>query len=83
MRCGSGVDGELTFLDVLSILSFFIGVQNLGLNATQGDMQEATERLDKALRKQVEDIHTHLQKQDEKIDHIIEVIENDEHKKSG
>ena len=63
MKTGSGVDGELTFLDVLSILSFFIGVQNLDMN--------------------VEDIHIHLQKQDEKIDHIIEVIENDKDKGSG
>ncbi len=80
---GSGEGGEWTFLDMLSLFSFFIGIQNLGENISQGDMQEATERLDQDLRKQVEEIHSHLQRQDEKLDKLMEVINNDKDKKSG
>ena len=61
---GSGEQGEFTFLDWISLLSFAIGLQNLDLNITADDMQKATERLDSALREQVRDIHTHLERQD-------------------
>ena len=69
-------NGEWTFLDIVTLISFVIGLQNLEMNITQEDMQNTTERLDSALRKEVRDIHRHLQEQDDKIDMILEELKN-------
>ena len=62
MSCfGSGENGELTFLDILAIMSFCIGLQNLDLNVAQEDLDKQTQELDARLRKVVDDIHKHLQ----------------------
>ena len=71
---GSGKNGELTFIDILSILSFFVGLQNLDLNVEQADLDDQTQELDKRLRNVVDDIHRHLQEQDKKIDEILKKI---------
>ena len=65
---------KLGFLDILTIMSFCISLQNLELNTSQEDIQRQTEDLDKVLRVNVEEIHRHLQKQDEKIDMILKEI---------
>jgi hypothetical protein len=65
---------NLGFLDILTIMSFCISLQNLELNTSQEDIQRQTEDLDKVLRENVEEIHKHLQKQDEKIDMILKEI---------
>ena len=76
MRLGSGDNGEWTFLDILSIMSFCIGLQNLDMNSTQEDMQQADHnsaiRADRILK----EIHSHLEEQDRKIDLIMEVLNN-------
>ena len=69
---GSGNSGELTFLDIVTLISFVIGLQNLKMNITQEDMQNSTERLDIALRENVREIHSHLEEQDRKIDLILQ-----------
>jgi len=74
---GSGDNGELTFLDMLSIISFCVGLQNLDLNLAQEDLDNQTQELDARLHAVVDDIHRHLQAQDEKIDKILEVLSND------
>lgn len=71
---GSGADGEWTFLDTLSIISFCVGLQNLDLNISQENLDSQTKELDAKLREVVDDIHQHLKDQDEKIDKILEVI---------
>ena len=71
---GSGKNGKLTFIDILSILSFFVGLQNLDLNVEQSDLDDQTQELDKRLRNVVDDIHRHLQEQDKKIDEILKKI---------
>ena len=68
---------EITLLDLLSIISFCVGLKNLDLNITEQDITSQTQELDRKLRMQVADIHKHLQMQDEKLNHIIEVMEND------
>lgn len=73
---GSGENGEFTFLDIISIISFLVGLQNLDMNITQEDMQNTTEKLDRALRIEVADIHNHLQEQDKKIDKLLEILSN-------
>lgn len=71
---GSGDNGEITFLDLLTIMSFCIGLQNLDLNIAQEDLDNQTQELDARLRKVVDDIHKHLQEQDVKIDYIISTL---------
>lgn len=85
-RLGSGDNGEFTFLDVLSIISFCVGLQNLDLNITAQDIDSQTQKLDESLRRVVDDIHHHLSVQDTKLNIILnqlEVIANDENKGSS
>ena len=73
-RLGSGDNGSFTFLDMITIISFIVGLQNLDLNITQDDLQKETERLDKTLRQNVTEIHAHLEDQDNKIEQIIDML---------
>ena len=74
-RISAGENGELTFLDLVSLLSFVIGLENLDMNITQEDMQENASRIDSHLKKEVEDIHAHLAIQDAKLNHIVRTLE--------
>lgn len=73
---GSGENGEFTFLDIISIISFCVGLQNLDLNVSQENLNNQTQELDRALRNVVDEIHEHLQVQDDKIDKILEELNN-------
>ena len=68
---GSGDDGELTFIDLLSLLSFAVGLQNLEINISQSDLQATAEHLNNALKTEVEDIHKHLIEQDKMLQKIL------------
>lgn len=61
------------FMDILNIVSFAIGVENLNSNLDQNTMQQILEGA-------VEDIHNHLEEQDKKLDRILEVINNEKDK---
>lgn len=60
---------------MLSILSFYIGIKNLDENINQNDLQEM-------LNTAIEDIHTHLEEQDKRLERI-EVLLNDQNKESS
>lgn len=74
---GSGNNGEWTFLDIITLISFCIGLQNLDLNVTQDDAQALQQRTDANAKLILEEIHKHLEEQDKKIDYIIERLNND------
>lgn len=74
---GSGDNGQFTFLDILNIISFWVGLQNLELNIGQQDLDNQTQELDRRLKAVVDDIHKHLQEQDVQIKEIIEVLNHD------
>lgn len=76
---GSGNNGEWTFLDILTVMSFCIGLQNLDLNIAQEDLDNQTQELDRKLRIVVDDIHRHLKDQDKKIDEILRRMDNADH----
>ena len=59
---------NLNDLDIISILGFLITLKNLDLNLSQEDFQKAANALDS-------DINQHLRIQDQKIDYIIELLE--------
>lgn len=72
---GSGKNGEWTFLDLINLVSFVIGLENLELNVSQDDLQKESERLDKSMRENVEEIHRHLEVQDRKLNQIMELLD--------
>lgn len=58
---------KLDFMDILSIMSFAISVENLDSNIDQDNMQQL-------LGTTVNEIHQHLDDQDKKLDKILEVL---------
>ena len=72
---GSGRNGELTFLDLVTLISFVIGLQNLEINITQDDLQDVAAEVDKRQSDGIEDIHRHLAVQDEKLNVILRMLE--------
>ena len=74
---GSGENGELTFLDIIALLSFFMGVANYEENLTQSDKQDLQNELNKKVDFILKNIHKHLEEQDRNIQMILEVIKND------
>ena len=74
---GSGDHGEFTFLDTISLISFMIGVMNLNENLTQGDKQDLLKTFSQEAERLLNEIHHHLQEQDEKIDRILEELSHD------
>ena len=74
---GSGDNGEFTFLDILSMMSFMIGTMNLNENLTQGDKQDLLQEFSSKADLLLKEIHSHLQNQDDKLDKLLEVYSND------
>ena len=77
MGLGSGDNGQFTFLDIIGLLSFVISMMNYGENITQSDKQDLQQDLTDKINLVLEEIHGHLQAQDEKIDKILEELSND------
>lgn len=71
---GSGKNGEFTFLDIITLISFCIGLQNLEINITQDDLQNVAAEMNEQQSKDIEDIHNHLAIQDKKIDAILQIL---------
>jgi hypothetical protein len=66
-------------LDSVSMVSFIIGLLNLNENLTQGDKQDLLEEFNNKAELLLNEIHGHLEIQDNKLDEIIkrlEVVEN-------
>lgn len=59
------------FLDLITLISFCVSLQNLDLNIAQEDLDSQTAELDRRLRGVVDDIHAHLQEQDKKLEEIL------------
>jgi hypothetical protein len=71
---GSGNNGQLTFLDTVSLMSFCISIMNLNENLGQSDKQELMNGLSQKASELLNEIHSHLEAQDKKIDQILEVL---------
>jgi hypothetical protein len=74
MKIGSGSEGELTFLDFISMMSFLIALENLDLNVTQEDAQNLQKELNAKTDLLLKEIHAHLEEQDDKINRILEAV---------
>ena len=66
---------QLTWLDLLNVLSFLIGLENLEANLTQSDKQDLQHDLTVTAERLLNEIHAHLEKQDAKIDEIMNRLE--------
>ena len=56
------------FLDIITVLSFVLQLQNQENIISIGDVQDEVNRA-------VAEIHRHLEAQDDKIDHILSLLE--------
>lgn len=72
---GSGQNGQFTFLDAVSLISFLIGIMNLNENLSQSDKQDLVQELNKKAEELLTGIHTHLEEQDKKLNKILELLE--------
>ena len=79
MNIGSWKNGQLSFVDLISILSFFIGVENYEINLTQNDKADLQKNLSDKSDLLLKEIHQHLEKQDSKIDEILRRMDVNEH----
>ena len=77
-------DQQLNFIDLLSVMSFFIGLMNLDMNITQNDIEKQTADIDEKVNDHLNDvlkqIQQHLQEQDIKLSVIrkqLEEMKND------
>lgn len=73
-------DGQIDLLDIISIMSFCIALENLDLNISQEDIQKSSREIEKAVNERLEkalaDIHGHLSVQDTKLNIIMERLDN-------
>lgn len=61
---------KINMLDAMTILGFLIGVANYDENITQSDLQEM-------MKSALNDIHSHLQEQDRKINDILKMLKEE------
>ena len=76
INLGSGNNGEFTLIDILNILDFMLEIQNYNMNSNQNDMQSIQSKFNDQISIVVNDIHKHLQEQDDKIDEILARLDN-------
>ena len=69
------------FLDILTLMSFVISLENLDLNVTQEDAQNLEENMDEKMNRLLNEIHAHLKAQDKKIDEILKELKDDKNKR--
>lgn len=68
-------NNQLGFIDLLSMASFCIGLMNLDENLTQSDIQNLQKEVDEKTKTLLNEIHSHLQIQDDKLDNILSRLE--------
>lgn len=66
---------QFNLMDILNILSFYIGLLNLQENLTQADKQDLIHRFDTQTVTILKEINKHLEVQDNKIDNILKRLE--------
>ena len=69
-------NNELDFLDIITLLSFVISVENLEQNLTQNDKQQLQNDLSEKADIILSEIHAHLEKQDKLLTEIMDKINN-------
>lgn len=65
---------NITFLDLITLISFVIGLENLQENLGQSDKQELQNNLSEKADVILKEIHKHLQEQDDKLEEIRRLL---------
>ena len=65
---------NLDFLDILTVLGFVVSVENLNQNLSQNDKQDLQNDLADKSDKILQEIHSHLELQDAKLEWIMEKL---------
>ena len=70
-----------SYIDYINMLDLAINLQNFRSNKQQEINQNTEDIIDQKLNSLVEEIHSHLQEQDEKINKILNILEvtNNDH----
>lgn len=68
------MNDSLDFLDIITLLSFVISVENLEQNLSQNDKQDLQNDLSEKADRILSEIHTHLEKQDKLLNDIMEKL---------
>lgn len=68
------MNNRCDFMDMLNILSFIISIMNYDENLTQSDLQNITKNLDEKTTLLLNEIHSHLEEQDKKLNRIMEAL---------
>ena len=63
---------ELELLDVITIISFIIQIQNYNENLSQSDKADLMNALDKQTKELLGNIHDDIEEQNKKLDEILE-----------
>lgn len=71
MNSSNRKDAIDAILDAMAIVSFLVGMANYEENITQSQLQETAKSI-------MSDIHSHLKEQDDKMDRILELLEEKE-----
>lgn len=66
---------QLDLMDILNVLSFYIGLLNLQENLTQSDKQDLIRQFDTQTATILKELNKHLEVQDNKIDDILKRLE--------
>ena len=69
---------EWDFLDLISVMSFLIGVANYDENLTQGDKQDLLHEVDEATEQAIQKVREHLTEQDKKTERILEILRDED-----
>lgn len=69
-------NGQLDFLDLITLASFVIALQNLDENITQSDKADLQEDLSNKADLLLQEIHGHLEEQDAILKQILQEIQN-------
>lgn len=65
---------NITFLDLITLISFVIGVENLESNMNQSDKQDLQRDLSEKADIILGEIHKHLEEQDKLLKEIMEKL---------
>ena len=65
------------FINYVNLMDLAISLQNLRSNTSQEERQKLEEHFNDKLNILLEEIHSHLQEQDNKIDKILKKLEGD------
>ena len=64
-----------SYIDYVNLMDLAINIKNLRSNASQEERQKLEEHFNTKLNSLLEEIHSHLQEQDNKIDLILKKLE--------